>query len=92
MKALHAAIDDHIKQYENSSITISGDIEFSMYNTVRQITHYILSKYFKKTASDHQAFRNIGNAIVDLGWRAKTSTARALRRTPRTGTISSLSS
>lgn len=71
MKALYAAIDDHIKTYENGNITISGDIEFSMYNTVRQITHYILSKYFKKTGSEHQAFRNIGNAIVDLEWRAK---------------------
>jgi hypothetical protein len=73
MKQLYATIDDHIKAYQSGAITISGDIEFSMYNTVRQITHYILSKYFKKTgnAEEHQAFRNIGNAIVDLEWRAK---------------------
>jgi hypothetical protein len=68
MKALYAAIDDHIKNYQQGTITISDDIEFSMYNTVRQITHYILSKYFK---SEQGRFRNIGNAIVDLEWRAK---------------------
>ncbi|TQF41172.1 hypothetical protein UNPF46_08610 [Bradyrhizobium sp. UNPF46] len=68
MKALYAAIDDHIKSYQQGTITISEDIEFSMYNTVRQITHYILSKYFK---SEQGRFRNIGNAIVDLEWRAK---------------------
>jgi hypothetical protein len=68
MKALYTAIDDHIKSYQQGTITISEDIEFSMYNTVRQITHYILSKYFK---SEQGRFRNIGNAIVDLEWRAK---------------------
>jgi hypothetical protein len=72
MKAFYTQLDDLIKEYETGTITISGDIEFSMHKTVRQITHYILSKYFRKQASDEQQrFRNIGNAIVDLEWRAK---------------------
>ena len=45
MKALYAAIDVHMKNYEDGTITISGDIEHSMHQTVRQITHYILSRY-----------------------------------------------
>ena len=74
MKALYAAIDDHIKNYENGTITISGDIEFSMHQTVRQITHYILSRYMggqKDELGRRLPFRNIGNAIVDIEWRAK---------------------
>jgi hypothetical protein len=39
MKELHAAVDDHVAHYENGSITISGDIQFSMHKTVRTITH-----------------------------------------------------
>lgn len=74
MKAFYAFIDDHISQYENGTITISDDIEFSMRQTVKQITHYILSRYMS-TQKDEQGrrkpFRNIGNAIVDLEWRAK---------------------
>jgi hypothetical protein len=65
VKALYTQLDEHIKEYEQGTITISG---FSMHNTVRQITHYILSKYFKGGSG---RFRNIGNAIVDLEWRAK---------------------
>lgn len=75
MKELYAQLDDHIASYENGTITISDDIEFSMHRTVRQITHYILSKYMggqidKKTGL-RKPFRNIGNFIVDLEWRAK---------------------
>lgn len=73
-KALFATIDDHVKLYEQGTITISDDIEFSMRQTVRQTTHYILSKYLG-TQNDalgrRKPFRNIGNAIVDLEWRAK---------------------
>jgi hypothetical protein len=75
MKALYTLIDDHIKQYENGTITISDDIEFSMRTNVRTITHYILSKYMggqtDKQTGRRKPFRNIGNAIVDLEWRAK---------------------
>src|SRR4051812_43195154 len=75
MKALYTLIDDHIKQYENGTITISDDIEFSMRTTVRTITHYILSKYMggqtDMQTKRRKPFRNIGNAIVDLEWRAK---------------------
>jgi hypothetical protein len=72
MKEFYSQLEDLIQEYEQGTITILGDIPFSMHKTVRQITHYILSKYFKKQPSEeHQAFRNIGNAIVDLEWRAK---------------------
>lgn len=68
MEGLYAQIDDHLAQYENGTITISDDIEFSMRQTVRQITHYILSRYMggqndPKTGA-RKPFRNIGNAIV----------------------------
>ena len=45
MKDFYAEIDDHLAEYENGTITISEDIEFSMRETVRQITHYIMSRY-----------------------------------------------
>lgn len=74
MKELYAEIDDHLKEYESGTITISGDIPFSIKETVRQITHYIMSKYIggqKDEQDRRKPFRNIGNAIVDLEWRAK---------------------
>ena len=45
MKSLYALLDDHKKRYETGTITLSGDIPFSMRKTVQQITHYILSRY-----------------------------------------------
>ena len=50
-----------------------------MRQTVRQITHYIMSRYMDGGSNDNKdpqsgkrrPFRNIGNAIVDLEWRAK---------------------
>ena len=74
MKEFYAEIDDHLKEYESGTITISEDIEFSMRHTVRQITHYIMSKYMGGQLDEQERrkpFRNIGNAIVDLEWRAK---------------------
>jgi hypothetical protein len=74
MKEFYAEIEDHLKEYENGTITISEDIQFSMRQTVRQITHYIMSKYMggqNDGQGRRKPFRNIGNAIVDLEWRAK---------------------
>ena len=74
MKEFYAEIDDHLKEYESGTITISEDIEFSMRQRVRQITHYIMSKYMGGQNDEQgrrKPFRNIGNAIVDLEWRAK---------------------
>lgn len=79
MKELYALVDDHLQEYENGMITLSDDIEFSMRNTVKQITHYILSKYMDGGSNNNKdsrtgarrPFRNIGNSIVDLEWRAK---------------------
>ena len=42
MKEFYAEVDDHLKEYEKGTVTISEDIEFSMRQTVRQITHYIM--------------------------------------------------
>jgi hypothetical protein len=63
-----------MQTYENGTININDDIEFSMRNTCKQITHYILSRYMGKLTDEigrRRPFRNIGNAIVDLKWRAK---------------------
>jgi hypothetical protein len=73
MKEFYAKIEDHLKEYESGTITISEEIEFSMRQTVRQITHYIMSKYMggqNDKQGRRKPFRNIGNAI-DLEWRAK---------------------
>jgi hypothetical protein len=82
MRALYALVDEHISQYENGTITISDDIEFSMRYTVRQITRYILSRYMggqiDKVTRKRKPFRNIGNAIVDLEWRAKNIDREAI--------------
>ena len=78
MKKILAEIDDFIKEYENGTITISDDIEWPMRETVKQITHYILSRYMDGGNDNkdpitklRRPFRNIGNFIVDLEWRAK---------------------
>ena len=76
MKEFYAEIDDQLKEYENGTITISEDIDFSMRQTVRQITHYTMSKYMNKQTDEQgrrKPFRNIGNAIVDLEWRSQRS-------------------
>jgi hypothetical protein len=81
MKEFYAEIDDHLKEYESGTITISEDIEFSMRQTVRQITHYIMSKYMGGQLDEQlrrKPFRNIGNAIVDLEWRAKNIDRKAI--------------
>jgi hypothetical protein len=74
MKEFYAEIDDHLKEYERGTITISENIAFSMRQTVRQITHYIMSRYLEgqlDTQGRRKPFRNIGNSIVDIEWRAK---------------------
>jgi hypothetical protein len=80
-EGVYAEIDDHLKEYESGTITISEDIEFSMRQTVRQITHYIMSKYMggqNDQQGRRKPFRNIGNAIVDLEWRAKNIDRKAI--------------
>jgi hypothetical protein len=68
--------------YQNGTITISEDIEFSMRQTVRQITHYILSKYIG--GQTDEIGRRKPSAILampSLTWSGapRTSTARASR-------------
>lgn len=55
MKEFYGLIDEHLAQYENGTVTISDDIEFSMRQTVRQITHYIL--FFPKIQSGLDSHR-----------------------------------
>ncbi len=78
MKQLFTEIEDHIDLYEHGTIDISDDIAFSMRRTVRQVTHYIMSRYLEGGTDNkdpqtgrRRPFRNIVNAIVDLEWRAK---------------------
>jgi hypothetical protein len=52
MKEFYAEIDDQLKEYENGTITISENIDFSMRQTVRQITHYTMSKYMNKQTDE----------------------------------------
>jgi hypothetical protein len=88
MKEFYAEIDDHLKEYESGTITISEDIEFSMRQTVRQITHYIMSKYMGGQLDEQgrrKPFRNIGNAIVDLEWRAKNIDRKAIEGEEKDG-------
>jgi hypothetical protein len=91
MKAIYAQIDDAIREYEHGTVTISDDIEFSMRQTVKRITHYVLSKYMGGQydvlldgTKRRKPFRNIGDAIVDLEWRAK-NIDREEHRGPRDG-------
>lgn len=74
MKEFYAEIDDFLQEYEKGTVTISDDIEFSMRQTVKQITHYIMSRYLSSQQDEQgrrKPFRNIGNSIVDIEWRAK---------------------
>jgi hypothetical protein len=41
LKEFYSQLDDLIRKNEQGTIVISDDIEFSMHNTVRQITRYI---------------------------------------------------
>lgn len=69
-----AYIDDVINKFENGNIMIADDIPFSNKRVIKQVTHYISSKYLdnlKDEFGNEYRFRNIGNAIVDLEFRAK---------------------
>jgi hypothetical protein len=74
---LFSELDNHYQTYESGTITIADDIDFANKALVSQITHYILSKYTDGRPNNEdeigrrRPFRNIGNAIVDLEWRAK---------------------
>jgi hypothetical protein len=92
MKAFYAQLDDHIKRYENGTVTISEDIEWSMRKTVKTITHYILSRYMEGGTDNkdpltgrRRPFRNIGNAIVDLEWRAKNIDRKSIEAHAKDG-------
>lgn len=72
-----AEIDNHVKLHDTGTVTIAEDIQYSVRRRVKQITHYILSRYDdgrpdnKDAINRRRPFQNIGNAIVDLEWRAK---------------------
>ncbi len=92
MKDLYAQVEDHIAEYDNGTIPLSEDIPFSMRKTVRQITHYILSRYMDGGADNldpvskqRRPFRNIGNFIVDLETRAKNIDRKSVDATSLDG-------
>lgn len=66
-------ITNAISLFENGTVIISDNIRHSARQTIRQITHYILSEYMNGNIDEQgrrKGFRNIGNAIVDIEWRA----------------------
>jgi hypothetical protein len=92
MKRFYAEVDDHIKTYDTGTVTVSDDIPFSMKKTVRQITHYILSRYIDGGADNkdpmtqkRRPFRNIGNAVVDIEWRAKNIDRKSIEAHSKDG-------
>ncbi|MBR1201051.1 hypothetical protein JQ574_34175 [Bradyrhizobium sp. AUGA SZCCT0158] len=92
MKRFYAEVDDHIKTCENGTITISDDIPFSMKQTVRQITHYVMSRYMDGGADNkdpltgkRRPFRNTGIAIVDIESRAKNIDRKSVEAQAKDG-------
>ena len=88
-KELLLEIDDHITLFENGTISTAGDVDFQIKKTIDQIGRYIQSKYIggmkDKTTGKRLRFRNIGNAIVDLEWRAKNIDRKAIEATALDG-------
>lgn len=74
-------IEDFVFLYENGTVTIVDGLEFNMPHLVKNITYYILSKYMegqKDQLNRRKPFRNIGNAIVDIEFRAKNIDRKAI--------------
>lgn len=78
LKELYGQLDEVIAFYDQGTVDISDDIPFEMPKLVKQITHYILSRYTEGGPDNvdpltrrRRPFDNIGNFIVDLEWRAK---------------------
>lgn len=87
-KDLSAKLDDHASAYENGTVTIADNIDFSTRDTVRQVIHYSLSKYMGGQVDEYgrrMPFQNIGNFIVDLEWRAKNIDRKHIRGVAKDG-------
>jgi len=87
-KRFNDHIDSIISNYDNGVIKIAGDIEFSMAKDISQYTHYILSKYTDDGVDANgnpYRFRNVGNAIVDLEFRAKNLDRKNIQYTATDG-------
>lgn len=73
-KELLAEVEQHIKAYKEQGIKMPWGRDFHAYKNIIKITAYSQSQYvehFKDEFGNELRFRNIGNAIVDLEWRAK---------------------
>lgn len=87
-KDFFTEIDDFVNLYENGTITIVDGIEFSMRQEVKDTTYYILSRYIGGQIDQQKRrkpFMNIGNAIVDIEWRAKNIDRKAIVASPKDG-------
>lgn len=84
MKTFITEIENFASEFDTGYITLSDTIVFKVKEIIQTITHYILSKYTtaKGDNVDNQGnrlpFRNIGNAIVDLEFRAKNIDRKAI--------------
>lgn len=81
-------VEDFVSLYEKGTITIVDGIEFNAPKLVKNITYYILSKYLdgqEDQLKRRKPFRNIGNAIVDVEFRAKNIDRKAIEATATDG-------
>jgi hypothetical protein len=81
-------IEDFISLYEKGTITIVEGIEFNAPKLIKNITYYILSKYLdgqEDQLKRRKPFRNIGNAIVDVEFRAKNIDRKAIEASATDG-------
>src|SRR5829696_5106218 len=62
MKAVYAQLDDHIKNYETGTITISDDSEFSMRKTVRTMQRVARISKGKQAAFQERAGESAGQS------------------------------
>lgn len=81
-------VEEFVTLYENGTITVVDGIEFNMPYMVKNITYYILSRYMDGQTDQlkrRKPFRNIGNAIVDIEFRAKNIDRKAIEATATDG-------
>lgn len=88
-KEFFSELDEHIKVFEQGTINTAGNVEFQNRYLINQIGSYIQSKYLggmkDKRTGKRLRFRNIGNAIVDLEFRAKNIDRKAVEGTATDG-------
>lgn len=84
MKRFISSIETFVDEYETGHVNIAGNLTIRVKKIIQQVTYYIMSRYtdLKEDNVDERGvrlpFRNIGNAIVDLEFRAKNIDRKAI--------------